>query len=150
MRRTANLAFRYALHRAAIILAFGLSIFTAMIALAAAPSIEGRHLPVIKWTTIDRIEPDPVRGGSLIWGRSFRKRPCEFYALNWYWQVDDRRVRVPVTFIEKPKIRGLGWFEFGPWHIPLSRDEIERQTFAIAEHECHGLWRTATTFKRKT
>lgn len=149
MRKTANLAIRYALHRAAILLGFGLSIFTAMIALAAAPTIEGRHLPVIKWTTIDRIEPDHDRGGSLIWGRSFRKRPCEFYALNWYWQINDRRVRVPVTFIERPKIRDLGWFEFGPWHIPLSREAIESQTFAVAEHECHWLWRTVTTFKRR-
>lgn len=149
MQRTADIALRYAFRRAAILLGFGLSIFTAMVALAAAPSIEGRALPVIKWTTIERIEPDSIRGGSLIWGRSFRKRPCAFYALNWYWQVGDRRVRVPVTFIEPPRVRALGWFDFGPWHIPLTPEAVENQTFAVVEHECHWLWRTVTTFKRK-
>lgn len=106
-------------------------------------SVEQTTHPVVIDVTIDRIEA--VEGGSLFWGTFKKQRNCAFDRVDW-WYTGDIEVRIPLDIREPPKSRSLGSFEYGPWWVPLSKDELLNKSKSSAVHICHSGWRTISPF----
>ncbi|URF48407.1 hypothetical protein M8007_09055 [Dinoroseobacter shibae] len=107
--------------------------------------VEGRLFPVTRDTQLTRIEQsDP--GWSMIWGHSVRQRQCSFVRLEWRIGTPSHYSVIDVVFLEGSKVRGDGIFEFGPWKLHASQDQIENRSFATVVHSCHPLWNTETHF----
>ena len=111
------------------------------------PTMEGRFFPVIENSQITRVVEQQDGKASNVWGRSDKVRECTFLSLEWYYTTGpNSNVLVPVDILEPSKVRGGGWFSFGPWKVHLRRDQIRKESFAIAKHRCHLLWVTETHF----
>lgn len=110
------------------------------------PRLEGRALPVVSDAVIERYEPDG-EVWSLVYGKAKKLRDCKFIRLDWSYGFESgRSVIVPVTFLESPKARGGGWFEFGPWRVELDPEKIDSKSFAYTVHRCHPFWLTESKF----
>lgn len=110
------------------------------------PRLEGWAIPVVADTHIERYEPSG-EVWSLIYGSTRKIRDCKFIRLDWsYGDESGASVIVPVTFLEGPRVRSGGWFDFGPWRVELEPDKIDGSSFAYAVHRCHPLWLTESKF----
>lgn len=108
------------------------------------PRIEGSIFPVVTRTHISRIvEAD---GGVTIWGQSDKARDCVYMGVEWYYTSEKNSVLVPIEFKEGVKVRSPGWLNFGPWGLPLTREQLLTSSFAVVKHRCHVLWLTETPF----
>jgi len=110
-------------------------------------AIEGYFYPVTEATMITRAERD-TDAWTRIWGQAARRRACSFQRLEWRLGDDRAFSVVDLVFEEGAKVRGDGTFEFGPWLLHLSPDQLRKRSYAIVYHRCHWLWLTQTRFYR--
>lgn len=123
---------------------FALALMTSLYVYTFTGQIEGYILPVVNDTEITRIEP-VGRFYSRVWGSSNRIRECDFAGLEWEFNAAPRSVAVSVVFEEGTVIREQGRFDFGPWLIHLSPNQLRFST-AFALHECHPFFTTRSVF----
>jgi hypothetical protein len=107
--------------------------------------VEGRFFPVVANTHI--IHSIPVgETSSRIWGEADRIRNCSFERIEWRLGTPRRSSLAAVKFEETAKVRDTGKFEFGPWRIALTPEQIHKRSYAVVFHRCHPLWLTETRF----
>lgn len=111
------------------------------------PFVEGKLWPVIAGTHVTWAK-EMADGTTIFYGTSTKLRACSFDHVEWYWrsEADGIEVQVPVSFGEKAKIRRPGEFAFGPWSIPLSKQALLHESYAIVWHRCHAFGLTASWF----
>ncbi|WP_425090484.1 hypothetical protein [Tropicimonas sp. S265A] len=107
--------------------------------------VEGYLKPVVTPANLTRIEPAESRW-SLIWSNSERLRDCSFEGIEWRIGEPGASSLIDLVFLERSKVRPSGVFDFGPWKLHATREQIEERSFAIVRHRCHFLWLTKTTF----
>ena len=110
----------------------------------ALPSLEGRLFPVTgqaEFTSIETSRPGYV----VISGTLEKHRDCNFDAVRVFLgSVVGGNTRARITFLESAKTRPTGSFEFGPWEVQLTKEQLLTNSFATATHQCHSLWPTRT------
>ena len=109
--------------------------------------IEGKFYPVVKPADIQRVEP-AGDVSTRIWGRAVRLRNCSFQRLEWRLGTEAAFSVVDLDFEESSKVRNSGRFQFGPWRLHLTPDQLSERSYAIVFHRCHRLWLTQTRFYR--
>lgn len=111
------------------------------------PIIEGIYFPVTENTQIQKRIPLD-EGKTELWGVSKKIRPeCSYAKLEWwYGNPNGNKVLIPSLIEEKAKIRGGGWFEWGPWVVKLDPLLVKNESFAVVYHSCHPFWLTETLF----
>ena len=111
------------------------------------PFAETRFFPVVINTAIIRAV-ETKSPWTEFYGESTRIRDCTFDHIEWFYSVTgSASVRVPLNILERPKIRPGGQFEFGPWELPLSEDQLRKQSFALVYHRCPFIpWITGSIF----
>ena len=112
---------------------------------AVGGRIEGDFFPV---TNMGVIEAHAAEGETWtrIWGHSFRLRHCSFDHLSWYLGHEDDDSRADLIFEEGTKVRSNGRFDFGPWLVQLTPQQLFGRSYAIVYHRCHPFWLTETRF----
>lgn len=114
------------------------------------PVLDGFIRPVVGEVVFTRIEEDgPTH--ILVWGRSEKYRDCNFDGLEWRIGDQENWVRVHHSFIEGSKIRPEGGFDFGPWRIQATMDDLN-QSFAYVTHHCYDVpfaWKVKTLWFTK-
>ena len=110
-----------------------------------APIVEGSLLPVSTPARLDTVLPEGLYR-SRIWGHAEKKRECSFKRLEWFYAPRlGLPVVAPVKFLAGTKSRGNGTFDFGPWVVDVSEDQIE-ESYAYAFHSCHPFWEVRSLF----
>jgi hypothetical protein len=110
-----------------------------------AGKIEGALFPVVVDTKIEsanRISSLNTR----VYGSAKKLRECSFVRIDWFLGTPDLGTYVPVTFEEQSKVRPAEGFQFGPWVLRMSPEEVKDFSYAIVYHRCHPLWLTETRF----
>lgn len=106
--------------------------------------VEGAVFPVVAPAEITEVE----RSGefySTIYGTSERLRECRFVSIEFTFGRGG--AGVPYEFLERPKNRPSGEFEFGPWRIGLPPSDIRRSLHSVVTHQCPWRWwKTRTVF----
>lgn len=111
---------------------------------AYGPSLEGRFFPVVAATEFTRV--DPVgETRSRVAGTSARIRDCRFHSIEFRFGTPERYVVADLEFEEGVKNRDQGAFEFGPWLVQLTPDQLDKSQ-VIVFHRCHPLWLTQSIF----
>ena len=107
--------------------------------------LEGLIHPVVTKGEITRTE---VVGetGTRIWGHSQRLRDCNFVGLSWRLGDLSHYSVADLIFEEGTHVRPGGYFDFGPWVVQLTPDQLDSGSYAIVYHRCHPLWVTETFF----
>lgn len=109
------------------------------------PRAEGQVFPVVDEVSITKVEP--LFDESHVYGSARKRRDCKFVHIEWSLGSERKAsVAVAVKFLERNKIRGEGYFDFGPWALRLEPEEITRNSFAYVWHRCHPFWDTMTKF----
>lgn len=107
-------------------------------------SFEQTTHPVVTDVTIDKIEA--VDSGSLFWGTYKKQRNCSFDHVDWWYIDTNVDVRIPLDIRKTPKSRSLGTFEYGPWWVPLTKEELLNKSRSAVVHVCHSGWKTISPF----
>ncbi len=107
--------------------------------------MEGLVWPVDINTTLDSVEDIDADGWAEVGGSFEKLRNCTLHSLEWYWVGEDNDVRVHVRRTNTP-IRGEGQHTFSQLMIHMPHNEIRDNSYAIAYHKCHPLWKTETKF----
>lgn len=115
-----------------------------------APSIEGRLFPVVDETRFTIIEDAEDPGWSRAWGESRRVRECNFVGAEFRLVVGSRFTIVDHVFEETAKVRDDGWFDFGPWRVHLTGEQLRERSKSFVTHRCHPFWLTRTPFHDTT
>lgn len=110
----------------------------------ALPPVEGYLYPVTGRAEFTRVE-DVRPGYTIIEGHMDKLRPCNFDHIAVYLgSIRGGRARARITLLESSKTRPPGAFEFGPWEVQLTREQLLTNSYAVVTHQCHPLWPTRT------
>lgn len=121
-----------------------LSLFGWIVLSPALPSVEGYLYPVTGQAAFTRVE-DVRPGYTIIEGQLEKRRPCDFDAIAVYLgSITGGGARARITFLESAKTRPTGSFEFGPWEVQLTSEQLLTNSYAVVTHQCHALWPTRT------
>ena len=113
-----------------------LAIFWA--SLVAGP-IEGTFWPVTDYIHISKMTPRE-NGWTYIWGSSVKYRAgCRFDHIEWYIGLPGDDVRVDVDTLASPINRPAGAFNWGPWKVQLTPEQITDRSHAVMFHRCHDI-----------
>lgn len=107
--------------------------------------VEGWLFPVTTLGVITQTQPIGETS-TRIWGHAERLRQCSFEQLIWYLGDRTHHARADLVFEEGTKVRGDGFFDFGPWVVQLTSDQLKDRSFAVVYHRCHPFWLTVTRF----
>ncbi|WP_424967582.1 hypothetical protein [Dinoroseobacter sp. S375] len=107
--------------------------------------IEGRLFPVIEQTVLTHVEHD-AHNRSLVWGHAMRLRDCSFVRLEWRIGTPAHYAVVDVVFLDASELGEGGGYDFGPWKVHATPDQVLNRSFATVVHRCHPLWTTETIF----
>ena len=110
-----------------------------------AGKVEGALFPVVvdtKITSADRISSLNTR----VTGSATKLRECSFVRIEWFLGTPKLSAYIPVVFEERSKVRTAEAFQFGPWILRMSPEEVRDFSYAIVYHKCHPLWLTETRF----
>ena len=121
-----------------------------LVMLYFGPQIESRLYPVTAHVVIEKhevVSPTKTR----IWVSFKKERDCKFLALSWYLgNRDDRFSRSWLKFEDddddSAPTRPPGKQLAGPWIVGVPVDDLLKNSFADARHQCHPLWETRTEF----
>lgn len=126
------------------------SVFAVVATLAivnVVPYIEGRLLPVVTSAHVTTVSPTKEYGWVEIYGELDKLRDCSFVDLEFMYETAlGKAVTVQHRFAEPSAVRPAGNFNFGPWLIQVTPDQLrsEANVYAYAVHDCHGLYHTKT------
>jgi hypothetical protein len=123
-----------------------------------AGPVEGYYWPVVGQTRIVTLEP-LADGFTIISGTSKKLRTdCKFDHIEWFLGLPGDDIRVDFALMEAAKNRAKGAFDFGPWKVQLTTDQILTKSHATVFHRCHDVvifgrrvlspWLTETEFWR--
>lgn len=111
-----------------------------------APALEGKLFPVVKQAVLKEIVPVGMIT-SVVRGESVKIRTCNFVSINWFLgKPGGPSSRVAVDFMDGPKVRAQGEYDFGPWRIAMPADLLGSYSWAVAVHRCHPFWETESLF----
>ena len=125
-----------------------MAVFFGMLLLFASyfgGQIEGRFFPVIDKTVVTHVERD-IENRSLVWGHAMQLRDCSFVRLEWRIGTPAHYAAIDVVFLDVAELRPDGVFDFGPWKLHATPDQVMKRSFATVVHRCHPLWNTETVF----
>ena len=111
--------------------------------LSIVPQLEGRLFPVTKPMQIAEVVPDGMNGVQIR-GTIEKIRDCAFVEVRFFLGTPKARAQVQVQFLEESRVRERGQFEFGPWYVQLTPEQLRGEWFAYALHRCHWGWETRT------
>ncbi|WP_317960327.1 hypothetical protein [Phaeobacter inhibens] len=121
----------------ALIAAFAMAV--AVFGSAVGGQVEGFAFPVADATVFDDVAPaGPTH--VRITGHSVKLRDCTFTGIEFRTQTG---TVAAVTFEEGTRDREAGVFDFGPWLVQLTPEQLETATVVVF-HRCHPLWATET------
>lgn len=129
-----------------------ISVFPGMLTLFGSVfggQIEGRVFPVVRDTQVTRIEAEGTTR-SLVWGSSRRLRDCSFVRLEWRIGIPVHYTVIDLMFLEGSKVRHGSIFDFGPWQLHATPEQLAYRSFAKIVHRCHPFWLTETSFYRSS
>lgn len=120
---------------------------TTLLVFMVGPALEGKYFPVSTVTSLTARIPYEANS-TLLKGTSFKiRQDCAFIKLEWWYGTPNgNRVLVPLTLLEPSKLRGGGWFDWGPWLVTLHPLQVLEASHAYVYHECHPFWHTKTLF----
>lgn len=123
---------------------------------------EGRYWPVTERMAITE-DVEIGDNWTTISGTMTKLRDCEFVEMRWFYGTPDARSSVQYRIEEGAKVRKKGAFNFGPWSVQLSIEDLKSYqtadgyrsaSYAEVYHDCplfrfagvtlHKPWTTIT------
>lgn len=121
----------------ALIAAFAMAV--AVFGSAVGGQVEGYFFPVAGETSFDEVKPKGLTHVRIT-GHSVKLRDCAFSGIEFRTEIG---TVAAITFEEGTRDRGEGVFDFGPWIVQLTPEQLDMSNVVVF-HRCHPLWATET------
>ena len=119
-------------------------LLSAVLFIHYGPAAETRLFPVTSRYSIVSFEP--AERGTIIRFEYEKRRRCTIEAFTWYRKFDHFQMAIAPKKVDGGALNDqwTGRVRSARFFLPMTRDEIENESFATTRHRCHRFWDTVT------